>query len=101
MPLLCPSCPSASDDELKMQFENSGKIYLFANLHSTLHNEILHHIIYTTCACDDVERDKNNENMINLEYQMEILKCFDFVIRCIFTRAYLELRQPFIRQKKK
>ena len=56
MPLLCSSCHSASDDELKMQFENSGKIYLFANLHSILHNEILHHIIYTTCACDDVER---------------------------------------------
>ena len=30
--------------------------------------------------------------MINLEYQREILKSFDFVVQCIFTRAYLELR---------
>ena len=49
-------CSFATEDELKIQFENSGKKTSFCILAQFLHNEISHHIMFTTCACDDVER---------------------------------------------
>ena len=63
MPLLCLSLYKhlsaslyhlATDDDMKIHIENSGKKSSFCIIAQTLHNENHFHIMSTTCACDDV-----------------------------------------------
>ena len=45
----------ATDDEMTIHFEISGKKSSFCINAQYLHNENLFHPMFTTCACDDIE----------------------------------------------
>ena len=45
----------ATDDEMTIHFENSGKEVSLLLSAQYLHHENTFHLMFTTCACDDVE----------------------------------------------